>query len=308
MKRLLSLLCAALLCACCIVLVACGGSASGSSAASSAAASSGASSAAEPAADPADQFVGDWKLAAVEAQGLTVSGDFSGFLGSNVEAKFTFEAGGTGKAVFGEQSNDFSWTVNEAGEAVVTMQKAADDAASSASAEAPEGSEAAAAAAEGAADSLMGNSAEPITFKLDGDVLSAQGETNGQTMTLYLTKDGKLAGAKEINMADATPITSAADLEGEWTLVGMNMFGMTMYGDADSIAQMANGADMTLTFNADGTCVMSGSQANYSVGPEGAVISSNGTDIPVALLDDGIAIDAGAAAGAGIQMVLYYAR
>ena len=63
MKKYLAMLCATMLCVCCLGLAACGGSGSGSAAASgSASASASASSS-----SAAVSYAGDWKFAGMEA-------------------------------------------------------------------------------------------------------------------------------------------------------------------------------------------------------------------------------------------------
>ena len=86
MKKYLALLCASMLCVCCLALAACGGSASSSAASASASgsaasastaasASSAAASSSAAATDPQQLFAGEWKLAGLQSQGVTMGED-----------------------------------------------------------------------------------------------------------------------------------------------------------------------------------------------------------------------------------------
>ena len=130
----------------------------------------------------------------------------------------------------------------------------------------------------------------------------------GQSATLIFTQDGTIPGAMVIDSANATPITSEADLIGEWKLSGMNFMGMSAYGDSDAIAQMAGGADMSLKFEEGGKCTMSGEEVAYTVSADGAAIAQGGVEIPIKALDGNIIIDASAATGLDMTMIMLYSK
>ena len=88
-----------------------------------------------------------------------------------------------------------------------------------------------------------------------------------------------------------TPITSEDALVGSWTLSGINMMGITMYGDAKDLAAMAGGQDVSLSFEKGGKCHLMGSDATYAVSSDGATITEENISIPVKALGDEIAID-----------------
>ena len=324
MKKWFSLVCAAMLCTCCLALAACGGSSSGSgSAATSGSAAASEASASEEASAPAEvvdptaAYIGDWQLAGAESQGMTIAGDFGTMLGAD-NIKITLNEGGTGSTTYGETTRNFTWA--EDGQGIALTMEAADEAsasAESASAEASESAESAS-AESASAESAAETAQTPTSFVLEGDVLTGTIESNGDTVKMLFTRDGKLAGTPDISSASATPITDAAALVGDWKLSGMNMMGVMMYGDADNLATMAGGVDMSMSFKDDGTCTMSGEDATYSVDADGAFIESGGMKIPVMALGDNLVIDMGDLLGSAlssttnsdepVSMVLMYSK
>lgn len=279
-----------MLCVCCLALAACGGGAASS-------ASSAASSSSASAADPADQFVGTWKFAAAETQGVTMSGDLSTLLGTDTGMEFTFEAGGTGNAAFAGETAAITWEVT--GDNGITI-KAADTAASSdaaASSEAASASSAAAEATELDADNLF------ATGKLEDGALKLETGDGTESVTMIFTQDGTYAGAKTIDTSAATPITSADALVGSYTLTGLKMMGISMYGDPAALSAVAGDTDTTLTFDADGKVSIMGSAATYAATADGAAITISSVEIPVQALDDGIAVDMSSVFGAEMIMV-----
>ncbi|MBQ9041322.1 MAG: hypothetical protein IJ111_00740 [Eggerthellaceae bacterium] len=312
MKKYLSILCAAMLCACCLALGACASGGSSSAAASSASASASASESSS-AADPAEQFVGTWKFAAAESQGITMSGDLSALLGTDTSMAFTLEAGGTGSATFAEETAAITWEVT--GDNAISI-KAADEAASSSAAAAS--SEAASASSETASSEAASASAEAAeatdldadsftaTATLEDDALKIVMGEGAEQATLILTKDGTYADAKTIDASAATPITSEDALVGSYTLTGMNMMGISMYGPAEALSAMAGGTDMTVTFEKGGKVDFMGSEATFTVGADGAAIVEGEAQVPVKALGDDIAIDM--SEFLGMQMVMVFSK
>ena len=105
MKKYLSLLCAALLCACCLALAACGGSSGASTAASGSAASA--------AADPTEKFIGDWKFAAMEYQGMTMTGDLNAILDTDEAMTFSLKEDGTSSMVINGDAAEATWELKD---------------------------------------------------------------------------------------------------------------------------------------------------------------------------------------------------
>ena len=254
MKKYLALLCAALLCAGCLAFAACSGGTSGSAASSngSAAASSAASS---QAADPAASFVGDWKIVGATTQGITVAGDFSQFLGDEANMTINLKEGGTGSAVVNEETQEITWKVEN--DTTVSMTA----------------------------------NGETLTGVLEDGIMKIEMQDSEFTGEMLLSKDGSTPVVKEISAEGAQSITSEDALVGDWKLSGMNIAGMTAYGDADQLSQLAGGTDTTMTIEKGGSGTLMGEQVEWSVSADGAVVSMSGMDIPVKSFDGGLMID-----------------
>ena len=164
--------------AACLSLAACGGSGSSSaasseSAASSAAASStsdsGSASSVSPNASQASsavQFVGTWKLAAVEVRGTTMGGNFGELAGKGSGGDMIINADGSGTLELRGASEPFTWAAEDASSFYLTVQ------------------------------SETGPTAQQailVTYK-DG-ALFMPFEQDGQQMTAVFTKNGNYAGA-----------------------------------------------------------------------------------------------------------------
>ena len=290
MKKYLAMLCATMLCVCCLGLAACGGSASSSAAASGSSASASASASSSSA---AVSYAGDWKFAGMEANmgsgAVTMVGDLdaiaSAFGGGSSSMTFglTLKEDGTGSFVSGDQSYAVTWSDNGKG---ITLTDA------SGSASASSASASASSAAASGSSAGFGGLGTTLDLTYDDGVLSFSLNQDGQTGTIFFTKDGKLPGATEISAANAKPITSEADLVGAWKLSGMNMMGLSIYGDADALSAMAGGsADMSVTFEAGGKGKMSGSDFTYTVGSDGTTMESGGAKLPIQSLDGQLMID-----------------
>ncbi|HAM16776.1 MAG TPA: hypothetical protein DCP91_13180 [Eggerthellaceae bacterium] len=308
-------MCAAMLCMSCGALAACGSQ--GGSASASASASSSAASA-------TDKFVGEWKLAGAETQGITVAGDFSQLIGTSMTMGLTIAADGTGTFSYNGQAVNVAWEAS--GDDAITLKgtepetsasaasASADAASASASADANASAEAAAAsagadaaaAASGQVDSAL-QSAEgvKVAYRADVEALAMEITEQSMTLTALFTADGKLSGMPEISAEAAQPITSESDLLGSWKLSGMNMMGITMYGDISSLAAIAgeSGTDTSLVLEEGGKGTMSGSAVTWTVGPEGATISEGGMNTSAKMLNGELLIDLSAATGVDMQLV-----
>ena len=271
MKKFLAVLCASLLCVCCLALAACGGGSASSSSAS-------ASSSAAPA-DPMEKYYGDWKIAAAEVNGVTMSGDFGTLLGEDTSGStLSVKSDGTGSITFGGESVDFTWAQNTDDSIVITPKTESD-------------------------------SIKTAPVKYEDGALKMTMEDNDMTGTLIFTADGTYPGAKEISADAATPITSEAALVGEWKLTGANMMGISMYGSADDLAAVMGGTtDTTLTFEQGGTAKAFGEDATWTVGSDGASFTMSGTSIPVKALGDDIVIDASAELGGTMTILMVFSK
>lgn len=273
MKKYLALLCATMLAVCCLALAACGGGNASSAA-------SGSGSAASSSAAPEVSLVGDWKLAGLETQGVTMAGDMSAAFGSDVGMTLSFADGGKGTATFNGEAAEFTWEKTADG-ATVTIASGGE-----------------------ALEGVTGGSST-LNVTLEDGVLSLVMSDETMTGTMLFTQDGVLPGMVEISVAKATPITDEGMLTGDWKLAGMSMMGMNMYGDSASIAAVAGSSDTSISFSADGTCKMSGADATYKVSAEGAEITSSGLTMPVMALGENIILDM---SGMGIDMVMMYSK
>ena len=274
MRKYLAILCATMLCVCCLALAACGGSSSSASASASASGASESAAASESsssaAADPKENFVGDWKIAAAEYQGVTVAGDFTSLLGDDSSMMFTFKEDGTGSATMGDDTHNLTWELK--GDTAISMKVEEQDTAQEATYE---------------------NGALFLTMK-DNDFEG----------TIILSKDGAYEGARVISTADATAITSEDALVGDWSLSGINMAGMSMYGDKEALEQAMGGStDVTMSFKAGGAATVMGQDAEWKVDADGAAITLSGVSIPVKALGDDIMMDMSDMIGMDIVMV-----
>lgn len=283
----------AVLCALSLALVACGGKpapASGGTdeaatteATSTEATSSTTSSTTTETATPAPTTpIGTWKVAAVESEGVTMVGDFA-----TVAAMFSdgddtavdaynmtieLKDDGTGTMTMGSESRGVTW-----GESGGTFTLTGD----------------------GESSSTMTGAFEDGALKFHMDDKSG--------MTIILTQDGTYAGGKTYDITKAKPITSENALVGAWKLVGVNMMGVSMSGDAESMMALFGYDSPDVTFSAGGTVNIFGDDSTYTVGADGAKIFDNvQTDVSMdlLLLDDNIVIDMSSALGADMFLVL----
>ena len=262
MKKFLVMICAAMLCVCCLGLAACGGGSSAASGSASASASS----------EAAPTFPGEWKLAAVEYQGLTMAGDLSQVMGEDLNINMTIKDDGTGTLVYQGESADFAWTQKDAS----TITIAPTD-----------------------------NSSESYDATLKDGALSMTAPVEGTEMNLIFTADGTYAGATEIDLSKATAIKSVDELVGTWQLCGMTYMGASLYGDPATLASIAGESDTSITFDKDGKVSLMGSEVSYTVDANGASISESGITLPIQNLNGDIAIDL---SSVGVDMVMVFSK
>lgn len=299
--KYLATLCVALMCALSLTLVACGG---GEQKATENATTEETTQVETAPADPAEAFIGTWKFAGAEANGMTMSGDLSGILsmiGYDGDASFslTFEKDGKGSAVFADEASSFTWVMKDDTTATITPEKKAADAEVSDDEVTAENEAAADAEEEAEAETTL----ETADVVLEDGVLkmSMGSDTEG---TMLFTADGTMPNAVKYDLSTATAITSEDALKGTWTFSGMNMFGITFTGDSAAIAEQMGSEDATVTFSDGGTADFMGSEATWSVSADGAVLSSDGTDIPIKALGNDIVIDMSEMLGTELAIVL----
>lgn len=269
MKKYLAILCASMMCACCLALAACGGSGSSAAASSAAVSGSASASAAASSASAATEadLTGEWKLAAVDYQGVTMVGDFSVLLEDTANVTLNLKADGTGSMTMGSDSGDLTWTRN--GNDVTLTANSKDLAA---------------------------------TYEDDAIAIKMQdADFNG---TMYLTKDGTFKNATVISAEGAQNVTTSDNVVGEWKLCALTMMGVTMYGDADALASAIGDTNTTLALNADGSATVFGTDGlAYSITDKGLELTADGDTLVVKKLDDKLVIDATEIYGSSMVMV-----
>lgn len=114
---------------------------------------------------------------------------------------------------------------------------------------------------------------------------------------LIFTRDGSYPGAKEISLAGAKDITSEDALIGEWSLSGMNMGGMTVYGAKEDLAALAGDDSMAMSLVKGGTGKAFGDDITWEITANGAVITVEGDQVPVKAFGNDLLLDAHEAAG-----------
>lgn len=220
--------------------------------------------------DPAEKFTGDWKLAAAESQGVYMAGNFTELLElsdeGNGNVTLTVNADKTGVINLGDESAGFTWELKSDDVMTITPQTDTDK---------------------------VGETAD-ISYKKDALWLTI--EQDEQEASLIYTKDGIFPDAKDFRLSDATPITSDKDLIGKWSLSGLKLMGIAMYGEGEALKNATNGTDMYIDFKEDGKAEISnGSGGSWEVNSEGAAITysdSMGTHtLPVLKLGDDIVVD-----------------
>lgn len=222
-------------------------------------------SATTEAADPADKFVGKWILAAAESQGITMAGDFGKMMGIEDEGMIKINEDGTGKISLGDDPVKLTWT--QKSDDTITLK------------------------AEEETDAVE----DEVDLVYKDESLRMTMEEDGKEGTAIFTHDGTYSEARIINMEEAQLITSEKELIGTWKLAGMNLYGISIYGDPEKLAEMSGGEDMKITFNEDGTADLNGEKGKWEVTEEGATLTFSDTSgdhkSPVKKLDDEIAID-----------------
>lgn len=288
MKKYLALICAAMLCVCCLALAACGGGSGSAATASGSASASASASASSSSATAADKAVGSWQLAAIESQGITIAGDFSMFLGSNDKITLNVEKDGKATMSMGGETANLTW---EASGNDIKFKKDESASASSASASASSSST----SSSPFFDDSSSSSSE-FTASIKDNALVIDISQDGTSMSMIFTADGTYEGAKVIDVNKADKVTSESDLVGDWKLSGMNMMGISMYGDPSDLSAMmgstaASSTDLTAKFEAGGKATLMGEACTYTVDSNGATITLSGQTLPVKKLGDDVVID-----------------
>lgn len=276
-----------------LTLVACGGGAASSAATSAetSAATSVATSAATSDATAtsvastiattpaATSVIGTWKLAAMEQNGILMGGDMTAALQMTGELEgkdvggdlmvITIAEGGKGSMSMMGESYDITWTETATG---ATLTPVATE-----------------------------QNPEPtsIDATLEGNALSLMMDEN----KVYFTPDGKYDALKVYDLTAAKDVSSESELVGDWNLASMSMMGITMQGDAATMANQMGLEGTALSFATGGKCTAFGSETTYVVGTDGASITDEGLKMPLKMLDGQLVIDMGSAYGMDFSLI-----
>lgn len=229
-----------------------------------------------------ESVVGTWKLAAMESEGVTMGGNLSQILESEENPSLVINEDGTGTMTM--NSDTFSFTWNENGDEGIALN------------------------AEGAINDETGNQ---TSLKLEDGAVFMKFVQDEKEAYMIFTEDGTYDKAKVITMEGAEAITSQDDLLGRWTMSGMNMMGVSAYGDAEALSNMNGGLETFVDFKEDGTVEMNGQQGTWQVSGDGATMTSE--DItgvhtyPIKKTADGIVMDSSESFG-GMEFIILFIK
>lgn len=221
----------------------------------------------EKAADPQEKFLGSWNMAAAEQDGIYMAGNFGEMLGMSDLGMLNISADGSGDITLGDEEADkvaFTWTMKA--DDVITLK----------------------------AEKETDYTGEEIELTYGDEALAMTMEQDGKTATAFFTHDGSYAGAKVIDMEKTDKITSKDELTGKWTMSGMQMMGITVYGDQEAMANMGSG-ETYVTFNDDGSVEMAATSGTWKIDDSGATLSASDITgsytVPVKKMGDEIVLD-----------------
>lgn len=209
----------------------------------------------------AEGFLGSWQLAKMLEGDITMWGDFSELFGS--EGGWIIEVNDDGDANMKAAGQDVTlhWDLTDKGELSIENGLGANEA---------------------------------LVLSQDGDAITSSWDSEGETMQLWWTKDGTIGDMPDYNKDEATAITSADKLVGEWELVGGYQEKISLYGPSEATAERM-GVDPALTFAEDNTGTLMGADMTWSAGEDGAVIKTEIAegDVAVMAFGDDIVFDFG---------------
>ena len=210
-------------------------------------------------------------MAALQSQGITMSGDLRPILGENKVA-LTLNADGSGSMVLGEDTTDLTWQIT----------------------------------GDTTAEATINERVVPLSYKDDAVFMTMEDDSFSGMM--ILTKDGTYANMPTITAEGAKAITSEDAIIGNWSLCGMDMMGVSMYGDSAALAEVSGGSDTSFNIEKDGSATLMGEAATWSIDANGAVITADGTSIPLQMFDDGkIVMDMSELLG-GTSMIMVFSK
>lgn len=286
MKKHLNLFLAALLGLSIVGVPACGGSASTDGATGEPAAEKVEEP--EEVVDPAADFYGEWQLAAVRSQGLTMVGDLTSLLETTDTMKISIEEGGKAQMSFDGDTLACTW--EQKSDSTIVL-KTPEDADGSDTVTDDAGEEDAVEGAEDAVESIADEGSE-VVLELEDGVLTVTSFADTFNGTLYFSADGTLAEYPSIDPATIVAADSVDALVGDWTLVGMYFMGATAFGDADAMSDMIGEGNETIAINENSSVEMMGGTVAFATGDNGGYIDVNGqAQLPVGTAGDYMTVD-----------------
>ena len=278
MKKLLMIACAVALCLSCAGLAACGGGSSASGASNSSAAE-----------DPAAKFVGEWELAAAEGGGITFAGNFATLVGSEDKVVLALSEDGTGSLAIDENSVNLSWEAS--GENTIEMT-----------------------ADSSFTDLGLGGgkvSADKKSVVVEGtykdEMIALDLGEADYANNMIFTRDGTIPTLPALTTEAAEAITAGETLVGNWSLSGVNMNGMLLYGDADNLSALVGDQDVSLTIGEDGSVAFMGANGTYNLGDDGATLVLDEAVVAVKKIEDDLIIEF-SEDDAGIPMIMRFTK
>ncbi len=236
--------------------------------------------------DPKEQFVGEWKLASMSTNGVTVTGDFSMMMGSADGASLTLQKDGTGTMAMGEDSGELTWELK--GDDAITLTPKKDESSDS---------------APTTLDATYDKTNKAIVLEMKDETMTA---------ALTFTADGKSKEAAEYDVSQAKDVTSLDQIAGDWKMCGVHMAGALVLGDASAMESMGlTGFDTSMSIAADGTMKSENSSSGdkIAVNDKGATITSELGTVTFKLLGDkNLLMDLSEAFGQGSELYVIFAK
>lgn len=280
MRKHLSILLAATLCFCSLGLTACSCSTSGKGASDTAASKAADST--------ADKFFGTWKMATMKSRDVVMVGDFSQVADIDVNMELTIAEGGSATMSTSNDSADLSWELID--DDTLTLTPVANGQKSESEKE------------------VLGKDGT-IELSYQDDALVMQLDNDGTPLEVTFTADGTYPGFAAITAESATPITSSTGLAGYRKLSGVNILGVSMFGDTETLAsafESDNPTDYTLALFEDGSGQLMNQDITWKVTDKGASIVSEGTELPLYERDGSLLVDMSGIVG--IDMLMLFSK
>ena len=240
----------------------------------------------EEARDPHEDYIGKWTVAGAESQGLMLGGNFGAAIGLEELPSIEFEDYENGNFDFGTNDNGeeeivaFTWDLDGNGGATLKFEKEVE---------------------------VLKSDTATVSYSEEDAAIFMDYKENDQEAVLIFTLDGIYSKAKVITMDGAEPITSEDELIGDWTMIGMNMGGISMSGSAEAF--QADGNETFVNFKEGGVAEMNGNEGTWKVDENGATMTSSDVtgehDFPVMKIGNNIVMDCSESLGGADFIILF---